>query len=142
MARPSDSQPHPDNLKCGEPRSQSVILETVQRQIELACEGDEVELKKTYTASGIKDKYTEYWINDILSQFKKETERGASKDTTTAALKQWVKDNNNDIYSPFLTTDGTYAALFYDASQRRKFQALILLATHRLSFYIQYYSVY
>jgi hypothetical protein len=59
-----------------------------------------------YTASGIKDKYTDYWINNILSQFKKEIEREASKDTVSAALKQWVKDNNGDIYIPFLTTDG------------------------------------
>ncbi|KAJ7302189.1 hypothetical protein DFH08DRAFT_826815 [Mycena albidolilacea] len=62
--------------------------------------------RHTYTASGIKDKYTEYWINDILSQFKKEVERGASKDAVSMALKQWVKDNNDNIYSPFLTTDG------------------------------------
>ncbi|KAJ7223043.1 hypothetical protein GGX14DRAFT_626835 [Mycena pura] len=93
-------------FSCGELRSKSVILQTVQKQIKLACEGDEAELKKTYTASGIKDKYTEYWINDILSQFKKEVEKGASKDTVSVALKQWVKDNNDDIYSPFLTTDG------------------------------------
>ncbi|KAJ7331434.1 hypothetical protein DFH08DRAFT_814739 [Mycena albidolilacea] len=57
--------------------------------------GDEAELKKTYTASGIKNKYTEYWISDILAQFKKEVERGASKDTISVALKH-----------PFLTTDG------------------------------------
>jgi hypothetical protein len=112
MAHTFRSKLNPDNLKPGERRSKSLILETVQRQIELACEGDEVELKKTYTASGIKDKYTEYWINDILSQFKKEVERGASKDAVSVALKQWVKDNNDNIYSPFLTTDGMRTVLF------------------------------
>ncbi|KAJ7333330.1 hypothetical protein DFH08DRAFT_785684 [Mycena albidolilacea] len=92
-------------FSCAEPRSKSLILETVQKQVELACEGNEAELKRTYTANGIKDKYTEYWINDILDQFKKEVDRGASKATVSAALKQWVKDHNDDIYSPFLTTD-------------------------------------
>ncbi|KAJ7796893.1 hypothetical protein B0H14DRAFT_2619471 [Mycena olivaceomarginata] len=58
-------------FKSGEPRSKEDILGTVEHQIELACEGDETDLKKTYKASGIKDKYTEYWISDILSQFKK-----------------------------------------------------------------------
>ncbi|KAJ7191355.1 hypothetical protein GGX14DRAFT_407292 [Mycena pura] len=90
----------------GELRSKSLILETVQRQIELACEGNKAELQKTYTATGIKDKHTEYWIKDILCQFKKEVERGASKNAVSVALKQWVKDNNDMIYSPFLTTDG------------------------------------
>src|SRR4051812_32103761 len=71
--------------KCAEPRSKSLILETVQKQVELACEGNEAELKRTYTANGIKDKYTEYWINDILDQYKKEVDRGASKATVSAA---------------------------------------------------------
>lgn len=43
----------------------------VQEQIKLACERKEAELKKSYTSMGVKDKYTEYWINDLLSQFKK-----------------------------------------------------------------------
>jgi hypothetical protein len=43
----------------------------VQEQIKLACKGKEAELKKSYTSMGVKDKYTEYWINDLLSQFKK-----------------------------------------------------------------------
>jgi hypothetical protein len=103
-------------FKCGEARSKGLILETVQKQIKLACEGDETELKKTYTASGIKDRYTEYWINDILSQFKKEVAQGASKDTVSTALKQWVKDHNDDIYSPFLTTDGTCTVLYCRAT--------------------------
>jgi hypothetical protein len=94
------------NKKCGEPRSKSSIFEVVQHHIELACEGNEAELKKSYTVSGVKDKYTEYWTNDILSQFKKAVERGESKPQVTAALKQWVKDHSDDIYSPFLTTDG------------------------------------
>jgi hypothetical protein len=76
--------------------------------IELACEGNETELKKMYTASGIKDKYTEYWINDILSQFKKQVDSGVSKETVTEALKKWVEDNRKTIYSAFLTTDGMF----------------------------------
>ncbi|KAJ7917332.1 hypothetical protein B0H13DRAFT_2443031 [Mycena leptocephala] len=90
----------------GEPRSKDDILKMVKRQIELACEGNEAELKKTYTASGIKDKHTEYWINDILSQFKKEVSRGVSKDVVTAALKKWVDENYDNVYSAFLTTNG------------------------------------
>ncbi|KAJ7904831.1 hypothetical protein B0H13DRAFT_2510580 [Mycena leptocephala] len=90
----------------GEPRSKDDILKMVKRQIELACEGNEAELKKTYTASGIKDKHTEYWINDILSQFKKEVSRGISKDIVTAALKKWVDENYDNVYSAFLTTNG------------------------------------
>ncbi|KAJ7924239.1 hypothetical protein B0H13DRAFT_2230060 [Mycena leptocephala] len=92
-------------FSCGEPRSKATILETVQKMIELACEGNETELKKMYTASGIKDKYTEYWINDILSQFKKQVDSGVSKETVTEALKKWVEDNRKTIYSAFLTTD-------------------------------------
>ncbi|KAJ7811767.1 hypothetical protein B0H13DRAFT_2472436 [Mycena leptocephala] len=92
-------------FSCGEPRSKATILETVQKMIELACKGNETELKKMYTASGIKDKYTEYWINDILSQFKKQVDSGVSKETVTEALKKWVEDNRKTIYSAFLTTD-------------------------------------
>ncbi|KAJ7929864.1 hypothetical protein B0H13DRAFT_2310253 [Mycena leptocephala] len=60
----------------------------------------------SYTSTGVKDKYTEYWINDLLSQFKKAVESGKSKAQTTEELKQWVKDHADDIYSAFLTTDG------------------------------------
>ncbi|KAK6997334.1 hypothetical protein R3P38DRAFT_2563581 [Favolaschia claudopus] len=90
----------------GDPRTQNSVFETVQQQIELACEGNESELKKNYTATGVKDKYTEHWVNDILSQFKKAVESGKDKDVVTAELKQWVKDHSDDIYSAFLTTDG------------------------------------
>ncbi|KAJ7501897.1 hypothetical protein B0H11DRAFT_2155297 [Mycena galericulata] len=89
----------------GEPRSKENIVKTIQHQIELACEGNESELKKSYTASRIKDKYTEYWINDILSRFKKAVNEGQSKDTVTENLKNWVKDHSGDIYSAFLTAD-------------------------------------
>jgi predicted nucleic acid-binding Zn ribbon protein len=78
----------------------------VQEQIKLACEGKEAELKKSYTSTGVKYKYPEYWINDLLSQFKKAVESGKSKAQTTEELKQWVKDHADDIYSAFLTTDG------------------------------------
>ncbi|KAJ7165453.1 hypothetical protein C8R43DRAFT_878421 [Mycena crocata] len=90
----------------GEPRTLQNVFETVKHQIQLACEGNEAELKKSYTATGIKDKYTEYWINDILSQFKKAMGRGEDKQAVTEALKMWVKDHSDDIYSAFLTTDG------------------------------------
>ncbi|KAF8133544.1 hypothetical protein K438DRAFT_1641291 [Mycena galopus ATCC 62051] len=85
-------------FKSGEPRSKEDILGTVEHQIELACEGNETDLKKTYKASGIKDKYTEYWISDILSQFKKAVERGEKKADVTLALKEWVKKNYDDVY--------------------------------------------
>ncbi|KAF8144720.1 hypothetical protein K438DRAFT_1910920 [Mycena galopus ATCC 62051] len=89
----------------GDARSKDTILASVREQVDLACEGNEAELKKNYTASGIKDKYTEYWINDILSQFKVEVAKGESKEKVTEALKKWVEDNQDSIYSPFLTTD-------------------------------------
>ncbi|KAF7352112.1 hypothetical protein MVEN_01174200 [Mycena venus] len=88
-----------------EPRSKSGIFDVVQQQIKLACEGNETALKKSYTATGIKDKYTEHWINDILSQFKKAVDNGKSKAQATNELKQWTKDHADVIYSPFLTTD-------------------------------------
>ncbi|KAJ7196272.1 hypothetical protein GGX14DRAFT_403477 [Mycena pura] len=90
----------------GEPRTLENVFETIQHQLNLACEGNETDLKKSYTATGIKDKYTEYWINDILSQFKKAVANGEDKQAVTEVLKQWVKDHSDDIYSAFLTTDG------------------------------------
>ncbi|KAJ7483056.1 hypothetical protein B0H11DRAFT_2279874 [Mycena galericulata] len=79
----------------GEFRTLETVFETVRYQIQLACEGNEADLKKSYTATGIKDKYTEYWINDILSQFKKAVANGEDKQAVTQALKH-----------AFLTTDG------------------------------------
>ncbi|KAF8145504.1 hypothetical protein K438DRAFT_2097776 [Mycena galopus ATCC 62051] len=96
-------------FSCGEARSKNSIFKVVQQQIHLACEGNETELKKSYTSSGVKDKYTKYWINDILSQFKKAVQNGEPKPQVTDALKKWVKDHSNEIYSPFLTTDSVDA---------------------------------
>jgi hypothetical protein len=74
----------------------------------LACNGIAKHVKDSQTDTGIKDVYTQYWIDDLITRFKelkKAAPDRAEKDISKELI-QWTLDNRDKIYSPFLTMKG------------------------------------
>ncbi|KAF8906087.1 hypothetical protein CPB85DRAFT_1181307, partial [Mucidula mucida] len=93
----------------GVPRSKEQILAKLENQVRLACCGVAQPIKDSQTGTGIKDMYTQYWIDILLQQY----HTRKSLDTNTASdaeilqdLIQWVVENRDKIYSGFLTIKG------------------------------------
>ncbi|KAJ7726809.1 hypothetical protein DFH07DRAFT_945958, partial [Mycena maculata] len=92
----------------GIPRSKDKILAELQKQIKLACLGVAQPIKNAQTDTGIKDAYTQHWIDHILEQFKQKQQADPERSTTKIQeeLIQWTLDNEDKIYNGFLTTKG------------------------------------
>jgi len=80
----------------------------VKSQVELACLGIAQNVQNQQTKNGIKDAYTQFWIDDLIARArtlrKNHPERPALD--IQAELLAWVHEHNSDIYNPFLTLDG------------------------------------
>ncbi|KAJ6579420.1 hypothetical protein B0H10DRAFT_1835571 [Mycena sp. CBHHK59/15] len=86
------------------------IMAELENQVKLACSGVAKHIKDSQTQTGIKDMYTQYWIDQLLSRFKemKFSEPNRSDQDIQAELIQWTVDNRDKIYSAFLSTDGSF----------------------------------
>ncbi|KAJ7140471.1 hypothetical protein C8R43DRAFT_1131421 [Mycena crocata] len=99
---------HPNTGKAGEPRSKEYILEELEKQVKLACSGVAQHAKDTQAETGVKDTYTQFWINELISRFRnmKKDEPTRSVADIQAELIQWTVENRDKIYGPFLTMKG------------------------------------
>ncbi|KAJ7888582.1 hypothetical protein B0H14DRAFT_2337173 [Mycena olivaceomarginata] len=95
-------------FEAGVPHTKEKIVAELENQIKLACSGVLKPVKDSQTRTGVKDMYTQYWINHLLSRFSemKTAEPDRSNEEITAELVQWTLDNRDSIYSAFLTTKG------------------------------------
>ena len=68
-------------------------------------------ISDTQTATGIKDAYTQHWIDDLLSRHKAMHLADPKQSTKDIELEliQWTEENINEIYSGFLTLDGMFS---------------------------------
>ena len=80
----------------------------VKSQVELACLGIAQNVQNQQTKNGIKDAYTQFWIDDLIARArilrKNHPERTALD--IEAGLLTWVHGHKSDIYNRFLTLDG------------------------------------
>ncbi|KAF8193520.1 hypothetical protein K438DRAFT_2131595 [Mycena galopus ATCC 62051] len=92
----------------GAPRTKESILEELRKQVKLACSGVIKHVKDSQTETGVKDAYTQFYIDELLSRFKelKKEEPNRTVDEIESELLQWTVDNKDTIYSPFLTLKG------------------------------------
>lgn len=76
----------------------------------MACIGIAQNVQNQQTKSGIKDSYTQFWIDDLILRAR--TFRKADPMRTTVDIQSellgWVNNNRNDIINPFLTLDGAH----------------------------------
>lgn len=65
-------------------------------------------IKKTQTQTGVKDAYTQYWIDYLLHRFKALTQANPSRSKADIQkeLVDWTLQNTDKIYSSFLTMKG------------------------------------
>jgi hypothetical protein len=80
----------------------------LEKQVKLACAGVAQPIKDMQTATGTKDSYTQYWIDDLLSCFKgmKMQNPSCDRQAIESDLNQWTVDNRDKLYSGFLTLKG------------------------------------
>ncbi|KAJ7281324.1 hypothetical protein C8J57DRAFT_1433345 [Mycena rebaudengoi] len=95
-------------FEAGVPRSKDQILQELERQVKLACSGVIKHVKDSQTRTGVKDTYTQFWIDQFISRFKetKKNDPDRSVQDIQKELIQWTIDNREKIYSPFLTMKG------------------------------------
>ncbi|KAJ7115359.1 hypothetical protein C8R44DRAFT_629153, partial [Mycena epipterygia] len=95
-------------FEAGVPRTKEKIVAELEKQVKLACAGVAKPVKDSQTQTGVKDMYTQYWIDFLLSRFKelKKDEPDRDEKDIQAELIQWALDNRDKIYSAFLTMKG------------------------------------
>ncbi|KAJ6529323.1 hypothetical protein B0H19DRAFT_1214550 [Mycena capillaripes] len=87
------------------------IMAELENQVKLACAGVAKPITDSQTQTGVKDMYTQYWINHLLSRFKdmKTDDSARSNQDIQAELVQWTVDNRDTLYSAFLATDDFFS---------------------------------
>ncbi|KAJ7195190.1 hypothetical protein GGX14DRAFT_537297 [Mycena pura] len=95
-------------FEAGELRTKEHTLGELQKQVDAACGGVAKRVQELQTETGVKDVYTQHWIDALLLRFA--DLRRESPERSEAAIKreliQWTHDNNDKLYSPFLTLKG------------------------------------
>ncbi len=82
----------------------------VEHQVQLACLGIAQNVQNHQTKTGVKDGYTQYWIDRLINQareLRKEHPEKTAADLQSQLLT-WVKENNTEIYNPFLKLHGEH----------------------------------
>jgi hypothetical protein len=94
--------------QAGTPRTKDHIVEELEKQVKLACSGVASHVKDSQTRTGVKDAYTQHWIDDLITRFK-ELKQGDPTRTDAdiqAELVGWTLTSKDKIYSGFLTMKG------------------------------------
>jgi hypothetical protein len=83
--------------------------------VALACRGVAEHVKTKQTATGVKDAYTQFWIDDLISRARKMKSADPSRttDSIQAELLTWVADHKDEIYNGFLKLDGISRLTIY-----------------------------
>jgi hypothetical protein len=97
---------YPD--KAGVPRTKEYIILELEKQVKLMCSGVIKPVKDLQTATGVKDVYTQFWIDGLILRFKemRKDDPNRSVEEIQKELVQWTVENRDSIYSGFLTTKG------------------------------------
>ncbi len=74
----------------------------------MACSGIEKHVKDRQRATGVKDAYTQYWINDLIKRARsmKIEHPEMSDEEIETELVSWADANAEIIYNPFFTLRG------------------------------------
>ncbi|KAF7308303.1 hypothetical protein HMN09_00678300 [Mycena chlorophos] len=100
----------------GIPRTKEYLLEELQTQVRLVCSGRSIDQLRSgkQRETGVKDMYTQHWLVGLekrhadLRLADPDRELGDVK----AELLKWTEDNDEKIYSAFLTTPGEISTLY------------------------------
>jgi peptide subunit release factor RF-3 len=96
----------------GTPQTKEKILKELEKQIELACSGVTKPIQNSQTATGVKDVYTQFWIEDLISRFREmRKDKARSLEDIKQELIQGTVDNHDKIYRLFLSMKGEQLAI-------------------------------
>ncbi|KAJ7854678.1 hypothetical protein B0H14DRAFT_3085480 [Mycena olivaceomarginata] len=90
----------------GVARSKEKIIVELKKQVKLACAGVAKHVEDAQRATGVKDAYTQHWIEYLFEQYKQKKSEGQRPKDIESQLVQWTLDNEDKIYSGFLTLQG------------------------------------
>ena len=84
-------------------------MKHIDAQLAEACKGKEKPVKDLQTNTGIKDAYTQYWIDFMIKEFERIRTANPSLSVRDVEeqLEKWLKQNKERIISPFLKLKGT-----------------------------------
>lgn len=68
-------------------------------------------VKLLQTATGVKDKIAQHWIEILLDKAKRMKSRTRSKEAVAAELKKWYDEQTGDKINPLLLLDGMTASV-------------------------------
>ncbi|KAI0080576.1 hypothetical protein K474DRAFT_1721483 [Panus rudis PR-1116 ss-1] len=96
-------------FETGNPRTKEDTLGHVKVQIALACKGVKEPVQADQTSSGVKDGYSQYWIDHLLQRFQEMKTREPSR--PREEIQKELEDSNEAIadevkYNPFLLMKG------------------------------------
>ena len=94
----------------GIPRTATDILAELKIQVKMVCRGVAQPIIDRQADSGVKDAYTQYWINQLIECVcdMKKRDCSLSTDSIAEELLTWVAVNEARIYNPFLSHPGPY----------------------------------
>lgn len=96
-------------LQKGTPRSKEEVLSELEAQIQWAyTKATSTWIDEMQTNSGVKDAFTQYWIDELIKQYKAKIFEAPDrpKSEITAELKEFVDKHLHEIYNSFLTLQG------------------------------------
>ncbi|TFY52145.1 hypothetical protein EVG20_g10686, partial [Dentipellis fragilis] len=95
-------------FKTGEPRTSQQTLQCIVQQVSKACSGIAVRVSELQTASGVKDAYTEPWIQQLIQRARelKSQNSGLSTEAIHNQLMDWVAENHVQVFNPNLRIKG------------------------------------
>jgi hypothetical protein len=87
------------------PRSAEDTFSNVKAQVRAACKGVAATVAKMQTDTGVKDSYTQFWIEQLIEWSRERQKRGdgPSLDVIEAELMSFAQAHPNAVYNPFLT---------------------------------------
>lgn len=81
--------------------------------METACRGVIKHVADRQTDHGVKDAFTQHWIDYILKRYQilREAAPQRLKEDIEKELLIWVRENEATIYNPFLTYKGKFLSI-------------------------------
>ncbi|KAG5635897.1 hypothetical protein H0H81_009738, partial [Sphagnurus paluster] len=104
---------HREPVKPGNLRSSDDTLRKIEEQVHAACLGVAQTVKDLQTETGVKDAFTQYWIEQLIDRARamQKVQPPRSLHEIQAELIAWVDANKSAIYNSFLMMPG------FDASR-------------------------
>jgi GMP synthase PP-ATPase subunit len=98
---------HLTSIQPGKPRNSNEIEANLEKVLRLACSGVKSNVAKEQAATGIKDQYTQFWIDQLLSRAQELKNQHMSPTQIQDELLRWVDEKMATIKNEIFTLKGT-----------------------------------